>query len=586
MNKIFVSGILTTLLFAAGIASLPAQAMAQTYSPYTYGTYSSGLPGQGACVNITRDLSYGMRGSDVSSLQSFLVSQNFPGGGSWMVTGYFGNATLQAVRNFQSQQGIPMTGVADASTRAAISRVGCLPGQGGLSYYQNYSGAYPYVSYPSTYNYNFNNAYTYPYASGQLALTSMSQNTGGPGTSVTLYGVGFDPVGNTVYFGTQALPAVASMNGTSLTFTVPAYYQTYSYSSNQTVQVYVTNSRGSSNSLAFTFNTYQYYGCNQYGYNYGLIGSGSCYQPYQPPVNLQSPVATYLNPAQGGPGTSVTIVGSGFSSEGNTVHFGNGIIANLRSVDGTSLSFTVPATITGFGSQVLILGSYPISFTNSQGYTSNTLPFIVTSVAPLGASPTIKTVSGPTSLQTGAQGIWTITVNNPGYTNLTTSVSWGDSGVYGYVAPQPQIVVAQGIQTLTFTHTYYAAGTYTVVFTVTNPSGQSHSSSATVSVSGSNTNSVTISSLAPSSGPVGVQVTIYGTGFALGNTILFGTGAITNAYSPNGTSLVFTVPAYLTPYCAPNMYCAQYAQQVTPGQYNISVQNQNGTSNTLSFQVI
>ncbi|MBI4087869.1 IPT/TIG domain-containing protein [Candidatus Kaiserbacteria bacterium] len=571
MNKLLVSGLVAVVAFGATIAS------AQTYYPYSYGASYSG-----GCVNLTSDLSYGSRSGDVSNLQTFLVGQNFPGGGSWMITGYFGNATLAAVRNFQQQQGLQMTGIADAATRAAITRVSC----------GSYASAYPYLSYPYNYNYNFNtypNQNVYPYQTGTLALTSMSQNTGAPGTSVTLYGTGFDAVNNTVYFGTQAIPGISSVNGTALTFTVPTYT---AYSYNQTVQLYIANTRGSSNTLAFTVNAYPSYGCGyqgyQYGYQYGYnYNYNSCNQ-YQPPYNnIQSPAITYISPTSGAVGSSVTVFGSGFSTSGNTVHFGTGIITNLQSPDGHSVSFIVPSQLTGYGSQVVTLSTYQVFVTNSAGFTSNAVPFTVTSLGTTGVAPTITSVNGPTSLQPGILGTWTIQVSNPGTSYLTTTVNWGDTGTYGYSASQPQVVYSQGTQTLSFTHTYYQTGTYTVTFTVTNTSGQSNTTSATVSVGSSgSTNAVSLSSLAPSSGAVGTQVTIYGTGFSLGNTILFGTGAITNAYSQNGTTLVFTVPAYLTPYCAPNVYCAQYAQQVTPGQYNVSVQNQNGTSNSLVFRVI
>ncbi|RJQ34069.1 hypothetical protein C4556_03480, partial [Candidatus Parcubacteria bacterium] len=63
----------------------PGIVLAQTYYGYSgnnnmygYGqTYSS-------CTNLSSDLSHGSKGSDVSSLQQFLVSQNYPGTGSWM----------------------------------------------------------------------------------------------------------------------------------------------------------------------------------------------------------------------------------------------------------------------------------------------------------------------------------------------------------------------------------------------------------------------------------------------------------------------------------------------------------------------
>lgn len=88
-----------------------------------------------ACTTLTQTLSTGSRGSEVLTLQTFLSNQDYKGGGAWMITGYFGAATRQAVRNFQATQNLPVTGVVDAATRAAISSVTC-GNVGPSSYYQ------------------------------------------------------------------------------------------------------------------------------------------------------------------------------------------------------------------------------------------------------------------------------------------------------------------------------------------------------------------------------------------------------------------------------------------------------------------
>jgi hypothetical protein len=86
----------------------------------------------------------------------------------------------------------------------------------------------------------------------------------------------------------------------------------------------------------------------------------------------------------------------------------------------------------------------------------------------------------------------------------------------------------------------------------------------------------TLSTLSPSSGPEGTRVNVTGTNFtsaanavSAANTVEFGTAKITHVSSSNGTSLSFVVP-----------------RQATPGQYNVSVSNANGTSNSLNFTVI
>lgn len=583
-NKLVVSGVVAVSLFGASIAS------AQTY-------YTTGTSYAGSCISIAYDLSYGSRGSQVSALQSFLVTQNYPGGGSWMVTGNYGSATVAAVRNFQQVHGLPMTGAVDSSTRAAISRVGCggsnynIPGLGGTNYVYNQGYSYNnYNQYPYSYNVppytNYNNSYnnncgTYPYYyscnnyGSAPTLTSLSVTSAAIGAQVTVYGTGFDAFNNTVYVGGTTIPNLPSNGGTSFTFTVPQ-------NANGIVSVSVGTSRGTSNSLTLTVlgNVYPY-PCNNntyYGYGYN-----NCV-----PGNMGTPFISYLSPTSGGVGTSVTVFGSGFSTTGNTLHFGNGIVGNLPSFDGLSVSFTVPSSLSGYGYQPIGLGTYNVSVTNSAGVTSNTVPFNITSLGTTGA-PSITNVSGPTSLNMGTTGTWSVTIQNPGNSYVSVSANWGDTNSAYVNQASAQSTSVSGATTLTFTHVYYTPGSYTVAFTITNSSGQSAMTSATVSISGSSNNgNVLLSSISPTSGHIGTQIMLTGSGFTGDNTVHFGVGGTQHLTSQSNTYLYFTVPSYLSPcdVTAIGGVCAQYLQQVTPGNYQVYVTNQNGTSQTLSFQVI
>src|SRR3989344_2578978 len=115
MVKTIVSIGAAALLLGAGIAN--AQSYSYPATPVIYPT----LGVSSSCINLTRDLSKGARGTDVSTLQSFLVAQNYPGSGSWMVTGYFGAATETAVRNFQTTHNLAVSGSVNAGTRAAMA---------------------------------------------------------------------------------------------------------------------------------------------------------------------------------------------------------------------------------------------------------------------------------------------------------------------------------------------------------------------------------------------------------------------------------------------------------------------------------
>lgn len=256
------------VLFIAG----PYIAFAQTYYPYGgygYATYGYGNYGGYGCANLSSNLSYGSRGSEVLTLQRFLVNQNYPGVGSWMVTGYFGRATEAAVRSFQAYRGLVQTGVVDWATRSAI-----LQSCGG-AYYDNQYG-YSQYPYQPQYQYSYQTQYPYSqiypyYLYGYaipLRLNSLSSQSGMSGSTITLYGSGFDTTHNTVRFGTNAAYGAVSTNGTSMTVSIPnippAVYP-----------IIVTNSRGTSNSLAFTVTGSPYWYYN-YGYNYGYNYNYGC----------------------------------------------------------------------------------------------------------------------------------------------------------------------------------------------------------------------------------------------------------------------------------------------------------------------
>jgi hypothetical protein len=364
-----------------------------SYVP-TYNTYgntyspSYGGVGGGVCVNLTSGLYKGLSdkttGGQVSILQSFLISQGY------LVlsapSGYFGALTYQAVGRYQSAHELPYNGTADVATRASIQAVSCG---------NNYG-----------YNNNYNNYY------GAPVLSSLSASSGAVGMSITIYGSGFDLSNNTVNFGGVTLVGIPSYAGTALAFVVPQVnnqnysynnynynnynYNNYNYDNNYnynynngyntsgSYSVSVMNSRGTSNSLQFTVTGNNY--CNNYnnGYNNSY---NNCYNNYN---NQGQPYLSSISPNSARVGTQVTLYGSGFSSYGNTVHFGNGGAMNLSALsNGTMLYYTIPYTVSacditsGYGvacpmyAQQITPGTYPIYVSNSYGQ-SSTMYFTVT----------------------------------------------------------------------------------------------------------------------------------------------------------------------------------------------------------------
>lgn len=97
----------------------------------------------------------------------------------------------------------------------------------------------------------------------------------------------------------------------------------------------------------------------------------------------------------------------------------------------------------------------------------------------------------------------------------------------------------------------------------------------------------TISNIIPTSGQVGTEVTISGSGFTqVDNTVSFSKGYANDLPSRDGKTLRLIVPEELIP-CPPSENpCVRGSYlPVTTGSYKISVINANGVSNSLTFTV-
>lgn len=530
------------VLFGASTAS------AQAYYPYS-----------GSCVSLTSDLSQGSRGSEVSSLQQFLVGQNYPGAGSWMVTGYFGAATKAALTLFQQSAGLPATGSLDAAARSAIQNRSC-------------GNLYGVFSYPSAQQYQQQYPWNYATPAYGISISSVSNTNAQVGTTITVYGSGFDAYGNTVRIGGTSVTASAS--GNSLSFAVP-FMQTGTYG------LTVSNSRGTSNALSLSVVGTSY----NYNQNYCNVWNYQWWMPNCNTYTYSSVSLSHLSPNWTNVGAEVTIKGTGFSTYGNSVYFGGQLIANIGSSNGTSLVFTVPSYITtSYGSQPVTRGDYPVYVVNGNGAQSNTLTLSVTQQG--GTNPVISSVSGPNALAVNTQGTWTLVVNAPYGSYVNTSVNWGD----GY--PQtsaPQNLYGAGAQTFTFTHAYANAGTYTVTFTVTTPSG-SNTATASVVVSGGSSGTLSLASVSPLSGRIGTPVTLSGNGFSGSDNIIhFGVGGSKNVSSyNNGTTMTYVIPAYVSPcdLIQSGYTCGAPVSVVTPGTYPVYVTNSLGATNVINFTVL
>ncbi len=537
------------IAFTLPLFALPLAAYGQTYanvsSSQTVSDFSQNTRPIPGCVTLTANLFFGSRdastGGQVSQLQSYLKTKGYY---SYAVTGYYGSLTSSAVVRFQQAHGIAGTGYVGPLTRAAIR----------IDTYDGHTVSTPTVSH-------------------------LSPSSGAIGTTVTITGSGFTS-DNTVIFDYGVIPHISSSNGVSLTFVVPeALSPSCAYSNPAcmlairmlqpgTYNVSVQNANGTSNVLTFT------------------VTNGS---------TVASPKVSSITPSYGPTGTTFTIVGSGFTSD-NNIKFDIGGTSHVTAGNnGTTLTFTVPSYI-GYTcpyttatcvvpmlAKQVVPGTYNIYVENAYGM-SNTVTFTVTS-GTSNSVPNIISLS-PSSGGVGAS----VTIRGTGF-NSNNTINFGAGTV-------PSVSSADGT-TLTFTvpdstlnycpagslcggRTQITPGNYFVY--VQNSNGTSNSVSFTVT--GSSASSPTISYLSPSSGATGSSVTVYGSGFSSsGNTVKFGSLVVDNLYSYNGTSITFSVPVYIT-YCPPNVTCIVGTTYVQPGNYDVSVQNANGSlSNSAVFTV-
>lgn len=91
-----------------------------------------GVPAFASAATLTRELQFGMNGTDVSAVQTFLKQDQalYPQG---LVTGYFGNFTKSAVTNFQLRNEIPAVGRIGPMTLPIMNlqiATGMYPGMG------------------------------------------------------------------------------------------------------------------------------------------------------------------------------------------------------------------------------------------------------------------------------------------------------------------------------------------------------------------------------------------------------------------------------------------------------------------------
>ncbi|MGE5057516.1 MAG: beta strand repeat-containing protein [Acidobacteriota bacterium] len=315
-------------------------------------------------------------------------------------------------------------------------------------------------------------------------------------------------------------------------------------------------------------------------------------------VTGPAPTVTGVTPSSGttSGGTPVTITGTNFAT-GATVTVGNAGATNVVVVSGTQITATTPP-----GSA----GAVTVTVSNPGGQTGG-LSAAFTYIAPpsvTGVTPNGGPVGGGTAVTIGGTNFASgaivkfgsaqaTGVNVVSSTSITATTPPGTAGAvavlvtntnglsgslangFTYLAPptvtgvSPSTGSTLGGTAVTISGTNFASGAFvtfgsasatavTVVnsttITATTPAGNAGAVTVTVTVSGQSGSlasgytylvTPTVTSVSPNTGPAagGTGVTITGTNFASGATVLFGSAAATGVNVVNTSTITATTPA-------------------------------------------
>jgi len=336
------------------------------------------------------------------------------------------------------------------------------------------------VTNPDTQSATLTNGFTYVSTAPTIASIAPTSGTTLGGTNVTITGTRFVSAA-TVTIGGAPATNVVFVDATSITATAPAHAA-------GPVNVTVTNPDTQSATLT----------------------NGFTYVSTAPTIASISPTA---GPTLGG--TNVTITGTKFVS-GATVTLGGALATNVVFVDAASITATTPAHPAGAVS-VTVTNPDTQSATVANGFTYRLPPPSIVAVAPSSGT----TLGGVAVMLTGSDFV------------TGAAVSFG-----GIAATNVQVVDSGSISATSPAH---AAGA--VIVTVTNPDAQSSTlANGFTYVS----TAPTIASVTPNSAPPngGAAVTITGTNFVSGASVVFGGSAASDVVVAGPATITATVPAH------------------------------------------
>jgi hypothetical protein len=321
-----------------------------------------------------------------------------------------------------------------------------------------------------------------------LSFTGPTPSSGPIGVSFTLNGSGFGPYAgaNTRLLLAGATVAVSVWNDTSITGVVPAV-------STGPQPVWIERESG-----------------------IGVESSATSY------FNVVTPVVTGVSPSSGPIGVVYTLSGSGFGTYNgsNTLLLIGGTTTSISVWNNTQIQGVVPALSTG---------SYPVTVEQISGSgrdVSTVATFTVTALSFTGPSPASGPVATSITLSGPGFGAYNGSTTRALFAGTTMAISvWNDATITASVptaAPGPQAV---WIERQSGNGVESSATNY---FTVVAPA---------------------VASVLPSSGPIGISITLSGSGFGTyngSNTLLLLAGATCPISVWNNTTITATVPGALS----------------------------------------
>ncbi|MFA6338467.1 MAG: Ser-Thr-rich GPI-anchored membrane family protein [Candidatus Paceibacterota bacterium] len=499
-----------------------------------------------SCVTFTYKIFYGSRDAlvngEVSKLQSFLEAQgdyNYP-----EITGFFGSITEQAVKDFQSRNGVVYSGTPSTTgygslgpiTREKIRQLTC----GGLV----------------------------TDIKGSPIITGISPNSGLWNSEVTINGSGFALNNNIVKFGDGAIINISSQNGTSLKFNVPnvllpicRYAEPPCLTPDKIAQkgiydVSVFTPSGKQSNI-FKFNLLNYSTTTLLPFTPASLPIAYVGAPYDVSVS-----------SLGGLGNYSWSLSNGYLPDG--LYLSDATVC-VRYPCQTPIHIGGTPTRAGVYNFKLRLVESGQSDNLEQSY--SIIVSSGTSTSTSWGAPSITYVS-PSSGQTGTivtlvgTGFATTLTNNINFAGVSNALV-GLASSYGnqLFFRIPERPCSPGSYC---SSSVIPLGTYPI--SVSNGSGTSSPVFFTVTKS---TTTPAIYNINPTSGPAGTTINVNGIGFlststdVLANNINIGTTTtVSRVSSLDGVYLTFTLP------------------KVRPiGSYPITISNANGTSNNANFLI-